>query len=139
MRFYVALVDGLGTVLPLHNDVGLLKSLFHVAQAKLEVVGDVGALFGIAVTIGATRKAGLDSVRRRSCRMGAFLNHRVIGIEHRRQHLVIHINQGEGFFGEMRAGGRYSGDRMTTIEGLLPGKNIPAIKAVVDYCPLFLV
>ena len=46
---YVPLMDGRSPELPLYYNVGVLESLFNVAEIELEVVGDIR--LGIAVSV----------------------------------------------------------------------------------------
>ena len=71
--------------------------------------------------------------------MGGVLFHGVLGVEHRRQHLVAHVDEGQGLLGDMGAGGRHRRYRMPAVEGLLPGQDVPAVEAVVDHGPFLLV
>ena len=45
------MMDGLGVKLTVDNDVGLLEARLDVAQSELEIVGDVGALFELSLTV----------------------------------------------------------------------------------------
>ena len=89
MGLDVALVHGLGFVLPFDDDVGLGEPDFHVAQLVLEMAGDVAALAGVV-----TRPEPLDPetgshvvVKQRRV-----LFQRVVQVQHHRQHFVVHLD-----------------------------------------------
>ena len=84
MGLDVALVDRDGLGLFFNDYLGFLEALLHVAEAELEVVGDVAAL-GIVVFVQQPARthrrvgeAGQLLVDRRSIGL-----HRIIGAEHR--------------------------------------------------------
>ena len=99
-----------GIDLLLHYYVGFLEPLLHVANPELEVVRDVGALAGVFIGHKAAGpqprvgQAGQPLVKQRR-----ILFHRRLIIKHRRQDLVLNVDEGQGFLGQMRAGGSQRG------------------------------
>jgi hypothetical protein len=65
---------------------------------------------------------------------GCALAHRFLGGAHRRQDFVLHLNQLQGFFGNVRTRRRHSGDSMSLIEHLVRRHDVVAQEAyVVDH------
>ena len=123
----VALVyrDGLGLLF--YDDVGLLEALFHVTEAELELVGDVAAL-GIVVFVqqatGAQRRVG---------QAGQFLVHSrgvglhcLVGTEHRREDLVVDLDESQRLLRHVRTGRSHGCDGMALVQSLAPGQHVHA-------------
>ena len=134
MRLNVALVNGLCAELPLYDDVRLLETLFDVAQTMLEVLADVGAAGAVIARAAGPR--GLRHCNKPLVQERGVLLHGLPGAEHRREHLVVHLNEGKSLFCNVKAGGGYGGHGVPLVQRLLIGQAVPAHKPYVPDLPL---
>ena len=121
MGFNVALMDGLGFVLPLDDYIGGGKTLFHIAEFVLQVAGDVAALAGVVAGAETLHpKAGRHIVVEQ--RGVSFQS--LAPVQGHRQDFVVHLNQGQGFLSDMGIGGGDGGDGVAAIEGFAVGQDV---------------
>ena len=106
-------MDHRGLEFALDDKVGRLESFRHVAALELDVLRDVGLLFGpsslLRRVVQQNRRARLD---------------RDFNRHHRRQHFVLDFDQAQRFFGDMRAGRGDGGDRMAVVEDLVVREDV---------------
>ena len=111
----------------LNDYIGLLETLFHVAEAELELVGDVAARAVLALvqqSAGAQRRVGQAGQPLMHGRRAGF--HRLIGAEHRGEDLVVHLDQGQSLFGYVRTGSGYGSHGVAFVQHLAPGQHVHA-------------
>ena len=137
MRLDVALVHSLGVILAFDDHICLPETLLDIPGAELEVIGHVGGTLRVAPRARAKCRAG-HGQQALVQNWGVGL-HGVEGIHHRRKHLVLHVDEGQRLFGQMRVRGGQRGHRMPFVQGLLPCHDVAAVEAVVGGCALFLV
>jgi hypothetical protein len=101
MRLNVALMNGLGVELPFHNDLGFFKALHHIAQLVLNVAGDVAL---IASVVSPAEPLHPEPGRHILVEEGRILFHGILESKNGGQHLVVHLDELEGLFGDVRTG-----------------------------------
>ena len=117
MRLDVALVDGLGAVLALDDNVRLGEAGGGVALLVLEVLGDVADLIGLLAklfcleVVVQNRRAG---------------GHRVLDGYDGRQNLVIYLYQLDGFLGDVRVGRGDAGNGVPLVQRLVRRQHVVA-------------
>ena len=55
---------------------------------------------------------------------GRVFSHRVLYIHHRRQFLILHLDQGQSFLGDVRAGSSHRSHRMPSVQNLIASQEI---------------
>ena len=70
---------------------------------------------------------------------GRVVLHGGVRIQHRRQHLVVHLEAGQRLFGDVRRNGRHGGQGMASVQHFFSGHDVAAVEPVVDGSTLFLV
>ena len=109
----VALVGGGHAVLGLDDDVGFREARFHVAAFEALLGGDVARrLAGVAV--------GVLALVDERCAVGD----RVVDAEHRRQGLVLHLDEIERRLGLRDRLGRHGGNRVAVVEHLVASEYV---------------
>ncbi len=93
-------------VLALHDEVGLLEALLDVAQLAVDVAGEV------ARGVLDARRVGLVVDHRRAP------VHRVLHVEHGRQHLVLHLDAPQRLLGDGPRVGRDGGHAVADVPDL---------------------
>ena len=109
VRLDVSLMDHLGVELAFDDDFGGFETVGHVAALELHVRGDIGLI--VAGLRGA-------QVRMENRRAGL---HRVIDVEHRRQHLVLDFDQAKRLLRDMRRGRGDHRHGMAVVHHLVAG------------------
>ena len=132
----VPLVDGGGIVLSFNHHVRLLEALLRVAHLDDKVVGYVGGLFGVGVVPQAPgSNGGSGQGSQPLVEDGGVILHGVQDVGDSGQHLVLHVYQGQGFFGHVGVGGSNRGNGVPLVEGLAGGYDIVAQKPGVYHGP----
>ena len=117
VRFDVSLVDGGGVDLVLRHRVGLGKTFGDVPELVLVVRRDVALPAGVLAEL----LRGQVLVQEHG-----ILLHRLEDLGVRRQHLVVDVDQAEGFLGDVLVDRRHPGDGMAAVEHLVGGQDVVA-------------
>ena len=105
----------LGVKLPLNDNVSFSEAFSHVPKAMAKALDHVTDL-----TIPLPQLFGSEAaVEQRRLRLG-----RLRGRKHRRQHLVVHLDQRCGLFGDVWAGRSDGGDGVALVQRLIAGEDI---------------
>ena len=123
--------------LAFHYYVGFLEPLFHVSHVKLEVVGDVAAFARLSHTVASGPQGWVSKGQQPLVKDGGVVFHCVVGVEHRLQHLILHVYQGQRLLGDVDAGGGNRRQGMAPVQDLLSRQDVTAVEPVIDGCPLF--
>ena len=121
VRLDIPLMHHRGLEAALDHEVGLAEAVFDVTALELDMGGDVGLLVG-AVFLVAERRQQDRRARR----------HRVLDRHHRRQHLVVNLDEAQRLLGDMRAGRGDGGDRMAVVEHLAAREDVARQMMQVD-------
>ena len=105
MRLDVPLMDSLREELTLHDHIGLPEALLNIAELVLDVGGDIAANPGVVPPVEAREP---EEGRHVLVDDGRVVRHGLGQRQDRREHLVVHVNQGQGVLGYM---GTACGDR----------------------------
>ena len=130
--FDVALVHRNGLGFLLDDDVGLLEAFLHVAEAELELVGDVAARAVFALVqqpAGAQRRVG-QAGQPLVDGGGAGL-HGVVGVENGGENFVVHLDERQRLLGHVGVDGGHGGDGVALVQRLAPGQHVHAQEAQV--------
>ena len=119
----IALVHGLGVEFALDDEVRLREALLHVALGEIEHLGEVGRL--LRRRVDALGDLFLVQQRR-------VFGHRLHGVDHMRQHLVIDLDQSGRAPRDGVRGSGHGGDRVAVIEHLLARHHVPGHVAEID-------
>ena len=111
MRLDVALVRHRGLELALEDHVRFAEAGVQVALGELQMRRGVAGV----VALGTVHRGRVQAVvkQRRA------VHHRIADIEHRRQQLVLDLNQFERVLGDVVVGGRHRGDGVSLVEHLV--------------------
>ena len=94
MGLDVALVHRLGVKFPLHHYVRLLEPQRRVPGPELEPVRDVASLpLGKVAESSPGPEAGVEQGQQPVMEYRRVVLHCFVGIEHRRQYLVVHVDK----------------------------------------------
>ena len=117
----VTLVHRASVILALQDYVRLAEPPLHVAQLVLDVAGDVAPRAGVLAAGEAflLEVGGQGLVNNR--RVGP---HGVFEGQHRLQHFVVDVDQGQRLLGDVRAGGGHGGDGVSLVQRLLVGHHV---------------
>ena len=127
MRLDVTLVHGRGPEVPLDDDLRLGEPLLDVAFFEDQVRSDIARLARLL----ARRIGEQVFVQERRARP-----HRLANVHHRRQQLVIDLDEPDRLRGDVRARRRDRGEGVTAVERLVPGHDVAAHVAEVHVAPL---
>ena len=108
-------------ILPLQHHFGLAEALFHVAQLVLDVAGDIAPCPGV---LAASEPLLLEVGGQGFVDHGRVGPHSVLEGQHRLQHLVVYVNEGQGLLGDVGAGGGDGGHGVALVEGLMVGHDV---------------
>ena len=117
MGLDVALVHRRRVNLGLGGDGGLLEAPGQVAELVAHVRGDVAAAARVLAEL--LGRHVLVQHRR-------VVAHGVEDVHRRRQHLVVYLDQGQGFLGGVQGGGRHGRHGMAAVERLVGGEHVVA-------------
>ena len=137
--FDITLVNRFGVVLPLDDLVSLRETGLDIAQAELEVIGDVGTVAPVAFGPAAGSLRRIGQRHQPFVDQGSARSHGFVGVEYRRQHLPVHVNQRQGFFSKVGRVCDDGGHGVSEIQGFLTGHHIAGVEPVVDGGPFFLI
>ena len=140
VRLDVALMHRLGAELALDDYVGVLEALLDVAHLEKEMVGDVGAVFGVAVIAQAAGPhGGVGDGGETLVEDGGIGFHRLQHVGHRIQHLVLDLDEFQGLLGDVGAGGGDGSHGVPLVQHLLGGQAVVAQELGIDHGSLGLV
>jgi hypothetical protein len=119
----------------LHNDVGFLEAFVNITQSELEMIRQVrawGRIIVVQEPSGTYTRVG--EWGKALVQQWCALTHRFLGVAYRGQDFVLHLNQLQGFLGNVRTRRRYGGNGVSLIEHLIRRHNVVAQEAyVVDH------
>ena len=121
VRLNVSLVHRLGGELPFNDDIGLPEPLLQVAALELEVAGDVALRASILAGAGPFDPEPGGHVLMQQGRIGL---HGFADVQDRRQHLVVDLDQVEGFFSHVGIDSGHCRYRMADVQHLLVGQDV---------------
>ena len=117
LRLNIALVHGSGVELPLDDVIGLGKALRHIALFVLVAVGNVAVLVGGFAKLGG----GKFVVQQRGV-IPHSVPHIVVGA----QDFVVHLDEADGFLGDVDGIGGHAGDGVSPEQGFGAGQDVVA-------------
>ena len=123
----VRLVDRRGLEVLLDDLVGLGETRVEIADLEADLLGDVRRAIGCRVH--AARDHVLEQQRR-------VLGHRLLHVDDVRQHLVVHVNEGERPVRDGGADRGDRGDRVAFVERLLARHDVARDVPEIDREPL---
>jgi hypothetical protein len=115
MRLDIALMHRLRGVAAFDDDVGFLEAGFNITLLEADDLGDVGRLGRLWLD------ARGEEVIVQDRRAGS---HRVLDVDHERQHLVLNVDEVERLIGDRLRGGGDGGNRMAFIQRLPPRHDV---------------
>ena len=135
----ITLVDLTGVVLTFHDGVGFGETGLQITQGCLEVVGYVGTVASVGFGPPAGTLGRVGQRYQPFVNQGRAWRHGFVGRQHGGQDFPVHVDEGQGLFGQMGRVGGDGGDGMALVKRLLAGHHVAAVEAVVDGGPFFLV
>ena len=132
----IALVHRCRGELPLDNYVGFLPTLVQVSYLEHQVIGDVGADFRVIVVPQAPGPdIGVGDVGQPLVEHRSVLFHCPAHVDHRRQYLVVHVDQGQGLLGDVGRGRRHRRHGMAFVKRFIRGQTVVAQELEVCHGP----